>query len=190
VLVASSNFLVPNLTFVVEWVIFLLVIGIIAKYILPYINKALESRQQSIARSLEEAEEARARARQLEDEQRQALEAARQEARTLKDEATKVGEQLRQELQKKGEDEYQRLVARAGADIEASARKAAEALRGQVADLVIAVTERVLGEGISLADQQHLVGQAIAEVEAASGPGAAQGQGALAGSAGARGAGL
>lgn len=183
-LLAASNFLVPGPTFVVEWVIFLLVIGFIAKWVLPPLNRMMESRQQAIQRAMTEAEEARTRARDLEEQRRHELDAARQEARSLKDEAAKVGEQLRQELQKKGEEEYQRLVTRASADIEASARKASEQLRGQVAGLVIAVTEKVLGEGITIADQKRLIDGAISDLEAA-GPGA--GDRALAGSARAQG---
>jgi F-type H+-transporting ATPase subunit b len=166
VVVATSNFLVPGPTFVVELVIFLAVLGVLGKYVLPPINRAMEGRQQAIERSIKDAEEAKARASELEEQGRKALDEARQQARVLKDEATKLGEQLRQDLQKKGEEEYQRLMARAGADIEASTRRAAEQLRGQVADLVMSVVERVLGEGITLADQQRLIDNAIVEVEA------------------------
>ena len=165
-LLATTNFLVPNATFVVELLAFLLVLAFLARKVLPPINGALEARQEGIARNIKDAEEAKKRAHDLEDQQQQALEESRQEARALRDAATKMGEQLRQELQQRGEEEYQRLVARASADIEASTRKAAEQLRGEVAELVMAVVERVLVEGITLADQQRLVDRAIAEVEA------------------------
>jgi F-type H+-transporting ATPase subunit b len=172
VLVAASNFLVPNATFVVELLIFLVVLGVLAKWVLPYLNKAIEGRQESIERSIGEAEQARQRAHELEEQQRRALEQSREEARALKEEAGRVGEQLRQELQKKGEEEYQRLVARATSDIEASARKAAEELKGQVAGLVATVVERVLGEGVSLADHHRIIDGAIADVEAQAAGGA------------------
>ena len=165
-LLASSNFLVPNDTFVVELVIFLLVLWFLARYVLPPLNRVMEARQATIERNITDAEEAKERAHELEQQQRQELEEARQAARAMRDEAAKLGDQLRQELQHKGEEEYQRLVARAGADIEASTRKAAEQLRGEMAGLVMTVVERVLGEGITLADQARLIAGAIAEVEA------------------------
>ena len=87
------------------------------------------------------------------------------EARALKDEAAKIGEQLREELRKQGEEEYRRLVERATVDIDASARRAAEELRAQVAGLVMVVAERVLGEGITIAGQEQLVDRAITEIE-------------------------
>ncbi len=165
-LVATSNFLVPGPTFVVELAIFLIVLYALAKWVLPPLNKAMEARQQTIERSLGEADEAKKRAEELEDQHTKMLEQGREESRQLKDEAARVGEQLRQDLQKRGEEEYQRLVARASVDIDAAARRASEELRAQVAGLVMEVTERVLGEGITIADQQHLVDNAIAELEA------------------------
>lgn len=169
--VAASNFLVPGPTFVVELAIFLGVLWALSKWVLPPLNRMMETRQQTIERSLSEADEAKKRAQELETQQQKMLEHGREEARQLKDEAARVGEQLRQELQKRGEEEYQRLVARAGADIEAAARKAGEELRSQVAGLVMTVAERVLGEGVTVADQQRLIDNAIAEVEAQAAPG-------------------
>jgi F-type H+-transporting ATPase subunit b len=165
VLVATSNFLVPNWTFVIELVIFLLVLAILAKYILPPVNRAMEARQKQIEQNIGDAEEAKQRARQLQEQQQQTLEQGRAEARALKDEAAKIGEQLREELRKQGEEEYRRLVERATVDIDASARRAAEELRAQVAGLVMVVAERVLGEGITIAGQEQLVDRAITEIE-------------------------
>jgi len=165
VLVATSNFLVPNWTFVIELIIFLLVLAILAKYILPPINRAMEARQKQIEQNIGDAEEAKQSARQLQEQQQQTLEQGRAEARALKDEAAKIGEQLREELRKQGEEEYRRLVERATVDIDASARRAAEELRAQVAGLVMVVAERVLGEGVTIAGQEQLVDRAITEIE-------------------------
>ncbi|MGC8627719.1 MAG: F0F1 ATP synthase subunit B [Acidimicrobiales bacterium] len=165
-MIASSNFLVPNTTFVVELVAFLGVLGVLAKWVLPYVNRAVEERQRTIERSLSEAAQARERAQRAEEEARQAIEQARAEARSLRDEAAKLGEQARQELRQQGEEEYRRLVSRAASDIDASVRRAGDQLRAQVAELVMAAVERVLGEGLTLANQEQLVEQALAELEA------------------------
>jgi len=163
---AASNFLVPNTTFVVELVAFLAVLGALAKWVLPPVNRALEKRQQTIEQALSEAAEARERARRAEEEARRAIEEARAEARALRDEAARLGEQARQELRAQGEEEYRRLVARASSEIDASARRAADQLRAQVADLVMVAVEKVLGEGLTLADQERLVERAVRELEA------------------------
>lgn len=173
-LVASSNFLVPGPTFVVELAIFLIVLWALNKWVLPIVNRAMQDRQQTIERSLTEAEEATKRAHDLEEQRERILEQGRAEARALKDEAARVGEQLREQLRTQGEEEYERLMSRASSDIEASARRAAEELRAQVAGLVIAVVERVLDEGVSSVVHAQLIERAIGEVEAQA---AAEGQG-------------
>ncbi|MHB1488401.1 MAG: F0F1 ATP synthase subunit B family protein, partial [Acidimicrobiales bacterium] len=60
--IATSNFLVPNGTFIIEIIGFVIVLGVIAKVILPPINKALEERQDQIRDSLASADAARAEA--------------------------------------------------------------------------------------------------------------------------------
>lgn len=166
VLIAAQNFLVPGPTFIVELVIFLCVLGVLAKWVLPYVNRAMEERQQAITRELTEADEAKKRASELEKQYQQIVEQGQAEAQQLKDEAAKIGEQLRQELHQKGEEEYNRLVARAAVDIDASARRASLELRAQVASLVMAVVEKTLGDGLTLANQSDLIDRAIAQVEA------------------------
>lgn len=177
-LVATSNFLVPGPTFFVELAIFLLVLWVLSKYVLPPINRMVETRQKTIERNIADAADAQRRASELEEERKKALEEARHEARSIRDDAAKAGEQLRRDLQGKGEEEYQRLVTRAAAEIEAAKRRAAEELRGQVAGIVITVVEKVLVDGVTLTDQERLVASAIAQVEAQS---AAGDLGALAG---------
>ena len=55
--------------------------------------------------------------------------------------------------------------SRASVDIEAATRRAADELRVEVAGLVMDVVERVLGEGITLRDQEKLVEIATADIE-------------------------
>jgi F-type H+-transporting ATPase subunit b len=166
VYLATSNFLVPNGTFVVELVIFLLLIGVLAKWIIPPINRAMDARLDAIQRNISEAEEAKRKAAELEEQYEKTLDQGRAEARALKDEAVKIGEQLKAELRQQGEDEYRRLMERANQDIDASTRRAAEQLRTDVAGLVMVAVEKVLGEGLSLSDQEQLVQRAIVDIEA------------------------
>jgi F-type H+-transporting ATPase subunit b len=166
VFVATSNFLVPNATFIVELVIFLLLIGVLAKWIIPPINRAMDARLEKIERNISDAEEAKQRAAELEVQYQKTLEQGRAEARALKDEAAKIGEQLRAELRQQGEEEYRRLLERANQDIDASTRRAAEQLRTEVAGLVMDVVERVLGDGLTVPDQEQLVQRAIVDLEA------------------------
>jgi F-type H+-transporting ATPase subunit b len=169
VVLASSNFLVPNGTFVIELLAFLIVVGVLGKYVLPYISKPMEERQQTIRQALLDAEEAKRRSAEAEEAYRRAISEARTQARAVVDEANRLAEQVRTDRRQQADEEFERRVAQARVEIDAQVRQATEALRRQVGDLAVAVVEKVLGEGLD--DQVHrsLIDRTIAEVEAQAG---------------------
>jgi F-type H+-transporting ATPase subunit b len=168
---SSTNFLLPNMTFFVELLAFIVILGLIAKYILPPINRAIKQRQEEIASSLQQGEEAKQRLLAADTEYQAKLEEARQEARTVIERANRLADQLREEARTKGQDEYDRVVARAEADIQRATERAREELRLQVADLVIAAAERVIGEELDIERHRGLIEEAIAGVGASAGTG-------------------
>jgi F-type H+-transporting ATPase subunit b len=163
-LVGSSNFLVPNATFVVELAAFLILLFLLARYVLPYVNKAVDERQATIRQALADAEEAKRRLAEAQAEHDELIREAQARARALVDEANRMAEQLRNERRQQAEQEYERIVNAAYADIEAQSRRAQEDLRRQAAELAITVAERILGEGIDRSAQQHLIDRTINEV--------------------------
>jgi F-type H+-transporting ATPase subunit b len=169
VLVASSNFLVPNTTFVVEFVAFLIVLFVLGRYVLPRLNQMMTDRQQAIRQALADAEEARERKAEAETERERVIREAQQQARSIMEEANKQAEQLRAERRQQAEQEYERIVGSAYADIDAQARRAQEDLRRQAAELAVAVAERILGEGIDRTAQESLINRTISEVAAGGG---------------------
>lgn len=163
-MVGSSNFLVPNGTFIVELVAFLLVVLALGRYVLPPLNKSMNERQATIRQALADAEEAKRRAAEAETEYKRVIGEARTQARAVVEEANKMAEQVRAERRQQAEQEYERIVNTAYADIEAQARRASEELRQQTADLAIAVAEKVIGQGIDRSAQSSLIDRTIAEI--------------------------
>jgi F-type H+-transporting ATPase subunit b len=170
-LVASSNFLVPNATFIVELVAFLIVLGVLAKWVLPVINKSMDERQATIRQALADAEEAKQRAVEAEEEYKRRVGEAQAQARAMTDEARRLAEQLRAERRQQADEEYERIIGRAREDIEAQTRRAAEDLRRGAADLAITVVEKVLGDGLDAQTHKTLIDRTISEVEVQAGAG-------------------
>ncbi len=162
--VASSNFLVPNGTFIVELAAFLIVLLILRRFVLPPISKIIDERQATIRKALADAEEAKQRAAEAEEEYKRIVGEARQQARSVVEEANRQAEQARADRREQAEAEYQRIVASAYAEIDAQTRRARQELRQQVADLAIVVAERVIGEGIDRQAQSALIDRTISEV--------------------------
>ena len=153
-----------NGTVVVELVTFLIMLAILARYVYPEVVKVAEARQRAIAEQLKEAEQARAAAEARLNEAEAKLTDARKTAQGVIDAATKSGEQLRQELKQKSEDESKRTVEAARKEIEAERERAIQSVRSEVANLVVAATEKVIGETLDDDKHRQLIDRAIREV--------------------------
>jgi len=165
-LIATSNFLIPNATFIAELIAFLIILGILAKWVLPPLNKAMQQRQEQIKASLEAAERARADAAATEDERIKVIDAARREARTIIDQASKASEDIKAQGRVKGEQEYQRLVMAAQSEIEMARQRAINEVSARAAELAIAIAEKVIGEELDIEKHRALIEEAIASLNA------------------------
>src|SRR5690242_17938898 len=96
-LIADSNFLIPNATLIVELIAFLIVLGVIGKYVLPRLNEALDARSAQIKSELEAADAAKADAAKADEDRRSELEGARQQAREIVAQANRTAEQVKTE---------------------------------------------------------------------------------------------
>ncbi|TMD52903.1 MAG: F0F1 ATP synthase subunit B [Chloroflexi bacterium] len=164
VYLAQAGLLDLSLSFVAEVIAFLVMVGVLARWVYPRVMAAAESRQRQIADQLRAAE----RARQEAEERRAAADRELQEARgragEIIDGAGRTAEQLRGELRARAEEEARRIVESARREIEAERRKALDSVRGEVADLVVAATEKVVGEALDGQRHRRLIDEAIAQV--------------------------
>ncbi|MGA9775173.1 MAG: F0F1 ATP synthase subunit B [Candidatus Dormiibacterota bacterium] len=164
-MILASSPLSLNLTFIVEIVVFLVLLWLLARYVFPPLTRALDARQALIAQSLQEAERARQEAERARVSERQEMAEARVKAQEILDRAQQLGEQLRQELRTRGEQEQQAMLERARAELEREREQAVSELRRQVADLVLLATTRVLQEELDEGRQRQLVERALSEVD-------------------------
>ena len=153
-----------SLSFLVEVIAFVAMILILGRWVYPRVMAAAEGRQRQIGEQLAAAERARQEAEQRLKDAEARLREARNQAAEIVENGNRSGEQLRAELRTRAQEEARRAVENAQRDIEAERQKAIDSVRGEVADLVVAATEKVVGE--TLDDQRHrkLIEQAIAQV--------------------------
>lgn len=181
VLLAEAGPLTLNGTLIVEAVGFILMLLFLSyvplpflgipKPVFPWIIDIAEARQRSITEQLTQAEKARADAEAKLKEADAKLAEARRTADTVIEGANRSGEQLRQELRQKAEAEYHRIVDAAQADIEAERERALESAREEVAGMVVAATEKVIGETLDERKHHQLIERAIEEVASGNGHG-------------------
>jgi F-type H+-transporting ATPase subunit b len=166
----ESNFLVPNGTFFVELIAFAIMFFIIARYIVPPINKAMTDRQDAIRNQFAELDEAKAAAHSAEDEFKAQIADARHEAARIREEAREQGAAIVSEMREQAQAEAARIVEHAHAQIEAERQQAAASLRTEVGSMATSLAGRIVGESLEdEARQSRVVERFLEELEAKSG---------------------
>jgi F-type H+-transporting ATPase subunit b len=160
-LIADSNFLIPNSTLIVELVAFLIVLAFIAKYVLPYLKKALDERAALIGSQLAAADEAKADATAADEERRSALEEARHQAREIVAQANRTAEQVRTDAQSNGQSEYERIVGNAETEVALARQRAVDGAANRMGEIVMDVVERVIGREINAEAHHDLIEEAV-----------------------------
>lgn len=163
----TQNPLVPNMTeLVLGVVVFFLVFGVLAKLLLPRIQKTLEERTDAIEGGLQRAEEAQAEAQRTLEAYRAQLADARHEAARLREEAKEQGAQIIAEMREQASAEARRLVEAAHAQIEADRQQALQVLKAEVGAIAVDLASRVVGESLTDEARQHrIVDRFLAELE-------------------------
>lgn len=166
VLAAENNFLIPNATFFVEVVLFFVVLGVLAKWVLPPITRAVADRQEVLRSRLAEAQEATERFNAAETRYREALADARHEAAQIREQARQQGAAVIAEARQRAAGEAQTILEEARRRIEADRQRAFERLRSEVGTLATELAGRVVGESLTEESwREGVIERFLADVE-------------------------
>ena len=157
----AGIFILPNATFIFQLIIFLVLVYVIGRKVIPPINSALAQRQERIRSSLDAADQARADAVAADDERRAVLEAARHSAREVVAEANRTAEAVRVDFQTRGQAEYERIVGSAEAEVALARQRAVNEAANRVGEMAMDVVERVVGRKVSVEAHRDLIAEAV-----------------------------
>ena len=163
----SNNFLVsPNVGLMI-WTLlaFIVTLWLLNKLAFPRIKEALDRRAAAIEDSIKAAELSKAEAQALLEEYRERLKEARTQADDIVVRARKNAETYERDSQDQARQKREELLEQTRKDIEAETRRAIAEIRGEVADLTIAATEKVTGRVLTADDQRRLVDEAVGELD-------------------------
>jgi F-type H+-transporting ATPase subunit b len=166
----TNNFLIPTGTFIAELIIFLVILAVIGKYVVPFVNLKLAERQEAIRLEFKELEDARAKLEATEAEYRDLIASARADAARQREEAREEGAQILADLRAQAQVESERIKQAAHQQIEAERSRTVEALRAEVGTLAVELAGRVVGESLTDdARQRRVVERFLVEVESRAG---------------------
>ncbi len=166
---ATPIFLIPNGTFFVELVLFVVVLGVVAKFILPPLQQAMNERSRRVREALQASDEGHVTAAALDTDRLAVLDAARAEARSLLDEAGRAVDELFAQARARGQAEHDRIIAEAEPVIEAERRRVRAEMADRLSGLVTTTAERVLGAGLDASRHDALIADALGALGATNG---------------------
>jgi len=140
---------------------------IVLLYFVAYkpILRMLDERSAKIKKGLEDADTASRRAAEMEQEFERRMTEARKEGQEQVAQAAQMGEKVRQEILDKAREEARGLVDKAKEEIGRERDVAMGELRQQVAELSLAISQKVIGESLDEQAQRRLVARFLDEAE-------------------------
>ena len=145
----TSNFLIPNGTFFFVLAIFLIVLGVIGKFVVPPIQKVLGEREKMAVKTAEDNRNAVAQETAAEADYAEQLGAARSEAAGIRDEARAEGRGVLDAMRARTNEQVAQTLQQANDDLKQQSDAIAGNLRASVENLSETLASRVLGVDVS-----------------------------------------
>jgi F-type H+-transporting ATPase subunit b len=168
----ESIFLLPNGTFFVELLVVVIILTIVTKKFLPFLNEQIEKRQEKIRSSLELADQARAEAAAADDERLKVLAQARDQGRDIVAAAQATADQVKAEANGRGQQEYERIVSSANAEVATARQRAIDEASARIGEIVFELVATIVGREVDQSAHEELIREAVAALNAESEKGA------------------
>lgn len=149
--------------FVAQGVAFLILVGVLAKFVYPTLVKSIDSRREAIEAGLKEAKESQEALEKAEAKVAELLADARKEADDILARTQKEAANVVAEAEGKAKTRAEQIVADARAQLDVDVTKARESLKKDTIELVALATEKVIGEKLNDAKDADLVKKALTE---------------------------
>jgi len=148
----TPNFLLPNATFFVELVLFLIVLFVLYRFVVPPLRLAIDEREAMLRKQVEDKALAARTLQQATERYESELAEARAQATSIRDEARADAALVRAELREQADQEVERIQRQGAEQLAAQRAETMSQLRTQLDGLSTRLAEQVIGQ--SLADDK------------------------------------
>jgi len=145
----GSNFLVPNGTFFVVLIIFLIVLGVIGTFVVPPISKVLNERDAMVTKTAADNKKSAEQFAAARDDYEKAMADARVTASAARDEARADGRKVLEELRGSAEEQVSSTLQVAAEQLKREGDAVAAELRARVETISSTLASRILGVEIT-----------------------------------------
>jgi F-type H+-transporting ATPase subunit b len=158
----TASLLTINGTLVFEIVVFLLMLGVLWRWVYPRVMEMAERRERALEAGLQNAQEAERQLSKVRGEVERILDDARAEARELVSQAQRRASAEAEAVRAQARKEADALLEAARAEVGAERDRALRRLRAHEASLVVAAAGRVLGDAIDAEAHRDLIERLLA----------------------------
>lgn len=141
----GGNFLIPNGTFIFVLILFLIVLGVIGKWVVPPVSKVLNEREAMVKQTAEDSRKAAEQFSAAEKDYEAEMAKARREASRVRDEARAEGRKILEDMRGRASEEAATALARAEETLKQQSDAISSDLRSSVDNLSRTLASRVLG---------------------------------------------
>lgn len=141
----GNNFLIPNGTFFVVLVIFLIVLGVIGTFVVPPIMKVLHERERMVTKTLEDNKKSAEQFAAAQEDFEKAMSEARVEASSARDNARAEGRKVIEDMRARAEEQVASTLQDASEQLKREGDAVAGELRARVESLATTLASRILG---------------------------------------------
>ncbi|BBZ76944.1 ATP synthase subunit b [Mycolicibacterium anyangense] len=145
----TSNFLIPNGTFFFVLAIFLIVLGVIGKFVVPPVQKVLGEREAMVVKTTEDNRKAAEQEAAADSDFQKEMQAARTEASGIRDQARAEGRAILDEMRGRANEEVAATLQQASDQLKVQSDAIAADLSSSVETLSATLASRVLGVEVS-----------------------------------------
>jgi F-type H+-transporting ATPase subunit b len=151
-------------------VVFLVLLGLLAKFAWGPLLAALASREAAIRKSLDDAAQAKQELERLHGESQRIMADARKEAEAIISRTRDDANRFREEMKVKARDEAAAIVRNAEQQIGQETARALQQIRHEAVDLSLAIASKLLQRHVSRADNERLIEDTFRQLESTERP--------------------
>ena len=126
----------------------------------------LETRQETIRKSLDDAQQAKLELERLNRESAQILKNAHAEAESIISKSRAEAEKLREEMKQKARMDAEGILRDARLQIETESARALRQIRSEIADLSVAIASKLIHRNVSKEANSDLIEETLKQIEA------------------------
>ena len=144
---------------------FLVLLFLLAKFAWKPLLTALESRQDTIRKSLDDAQKAKEELERLQRESTEIIRKAHVDAQAIVGKGRADAERLGEELRQKAREEADGIVKNAERQIQLETRRAVQEIRREAVDLSVNIASKLLERHVSKEDNERLINDTLKQIE-------------------------